>query len=239
MKSHLLVFILIFLPYLLPAQSTINKGKGYKEIGLDLFPSIAQRLNKRRPSWSAFELFFKSNMKRGAFRVKLGYNARAIHEEFEINFIPISDYCVDKISFTNRYAPGRNYSMSLGYEYRRDYKKYAIYYGGDLNMSIYKGETLTYKEFCISYDTNARGTVLHRVNLAGYNSVGLLPFIGLKTPIFKGLVISLEIGIRGDYIFGNRIYLDKREQKKHFKFNDFDINFGGVSSDISISYLFN
>ncbi|MBI1226321.1 MAG: hypothetical protein GC192_13890 [Bacteroidetes bacterium] len=99
-----IAFLYLLQPSEMMAQQVKNPKTGF-EIGFDALPYLTQigdDIPGFRKDW---EVFFKSRMDRGGFRIKLGHYNNPIHDRKLFKVVHVTDACVDGTDFKNIRKP--------------------------------------------------------------------------------------------------------------------------------------
>ena len=232
-------FILL-VPTLLLGQ---EKQMGRVEFGLDILPYTSQ-IDKDEPE-SKFdhdwEFYFKSQMKKAEFRIKVGHYNDPIHKKKLLKIVEVTDQCVDETAYKSYNRPKGFYFFNMGYAVKKSLKYFSLVSGVDCSLSYYKDQTIVYNVFCVAVvnNQNVGGETLYRfISKTHYFSAGFQPFVGIKVPFLNRFNFTLETGLRFNYVFGNRVYWDKFDFPAEEPFHETEINWGKLTNDIGISYSF-
>lgn len=222
------------------AQQKKQSTKGF-EIGIDVLPYIVQigdDIPGLRKDW---EVFFKSKMEKGGVRLKIGHYNEPIHEKKLFKTVQVTTACTDATFFKNEIYPYDFYFFTIGYEAKKNIKWLEIIYGLDLSYSRYKGQTIVRKVFCSGVINGEQigGESLWRIiPKSNYFGLGATPFLGVRLPVLKRLNLTLETGVQCNFVLGDYRYLLPDLDEGYYHPNDFELNWGSLTSDIGISYEF-
>lgn len=222
------------------AQQKKKQTTGF-EIGFDALPYLSQ-LGDDIPGFRKdWEVFFKSSMEHGGFRVKFSHQNRPIHERKQFKVVHVTDACVDGTDFKNIRKPYDFYFLNLGYEAKIPTKWFDITGGADVNFSRYKSETLVNKVDCkgevggVQYGWEGLWKILDDSN---YSGIGATPFVGIKVPFLKRFRLTFETGLQFNMRLGDYKYLLADLDEGYYSARGFEINWGTLTNDIGISYTF-
>jgi hypothetical protein len=220
-------FILLFLLNI-PDLAFSQNGK--LELGIDLLPAILPTIQGKEKILG-FEIFVKSLLEKAELRLKIGYSKDPIHDSRLVNRATYKfDNDFDFVSYHN---PNGYYFLNLGYAQKYNFKKTSFIYGMDIRLARYNGLS-TIEKVHISGTTQVDFENLK----SNYSSIGLLPFVGIKVNIVSNIFLNLEIGIIGNLVFGKYIFLNEGENEVELNFHRFESNWGVMTNDLSISYVF-
>lgn len=244
MKEYLIQKI-IFSLLLLSLSSFLlaqSKHKLNQEIGLDFSYFSNQLVFHQR--WSKptnfLELIYKSHLKKGDLRIRLAYSRFPLHnnqflgDAIFLSSCPTQDFMV---GYRNIFSPGKHYYLGMGYAGVKKIKKFAVFAGADLGIGLYRGSTLIYSIRCHPA-VGPYGYSLRKSLLGRYNSLGLNAFWGGKMWLHKRIILSFELGIRGNFLFGQRGRIDEQVRTRYFPYREWNWDSNHLTNDLSVSFLF-
>jgi len=200
------------------------------ELGIDFLPILIPTIQGKGGA-EGFEVFVKSILKNGELRLKIGYSKEPIHDSRMIE--RVTGIFNGKHDYLSTHYPKDYYFLNLGYAQKHHFKKSSFIYGIDFRIAKYNAESIIDKYF-----TFGGRQPNFKTFKSNYSSFGLLPFIGYKLNVVSNIFINLEIGIIGNLVFGKYAFYNNREDEVALPFNRFESNWGMMTNDLSISYIF-
>lgn len=203
---------------------------GRLELGIDFLPAIMPVIQGKE-GIAGFEVFIKSVLKKGELRLKIGYSKDPIHANQVIT--RVTSIYNEKHDYLTTHYPKDYYFLNLGYAQKHSFKNLSFIYGLDFRIAKYNAESIV--DIFFNFGGRQPNFKTFKSN---YSSVGLLPFVGLKLNVVSNIFINLEIGIIGNLVFGKYVFYNEQEDDVGILFNRFEGNWGVMTNDLSVSYIF-
>lgn len=231
---------LILLSILFGLQLSAQTEQPKQELGIDVLPLIMIGAGEREHR-QKLDLIYRRYLEKTNLRIKFNVNKKDIIGE-NVNvrtFVNNDSPCPSGNIIFNQYVAGFNYEINAGLETHRFLNGIPIYYGIDAKYSYNTASIIVFEENCTIENGTLVTELLPVNNLANkYHTVGVIPFLGMKTMLTENVFLSIEFGTELNHHFGRIRYLNKDKNEETFQISDQGFTLDKLLNDIAISYRF-
>ena len=149
----------------------------------------------------------------------------------------------------SEYSESYNLGIRVGSEWIKQKKKIKYYFGFDMNFALKNTfafnslDTLEKDSFCNNKDNfcfrEQISSETYSVKEANSYTIGIVSFYGVKVPLSKKFLLTIQTGLEVRYFFGKGIYTDPSDYKlKTFSLSGYEFLIDNLVNDFSIFFLF-